>query len=156
MILTCARDAQRNYVTITISLFIYISQQQCGGSQPDGYDFINFTSSWVITLVPQRFSFAVKRQGKRERKKRREKSSGSGRCKSHYHARESINKQPITSHLSVNTKQSEYAYKVPPIRRQGQTLVQIHWRGKISQLSRTTRGFLTFLSSLLAASWLFS
>ena len=65
-------------------------------------------------------------------------------------SRESINKQPITiTHLSVNTSQSEYAYKVPPIRRQGQilTLVQIYWRGKISQLSRATRGFLT--SSLL-------
>ena len=46
--------------------------------------------------------------------------------------------------------QSEYAYKVSPIRRQGQilTLVQICWRSKISQLPWATRGFLTFLSSL--------
>ena len=42
-------------------------------------------------------------------------------------SRESINKQPITTHLSVKTSQSEYTYKVLPIRRQGQilTLVQI-------------------------------
>ena len=42
--------------------------------------------------------------------------------------------------------------KVPPIRRQGQiwTLVQIYWRGKINQLSRAPRGFLT--SSLFSLS----
>ena len=61
------------------------------------------------------------------------------------------NKQPITTNLSVNTSQSEYTYKVPPIRRQGQipTLFQICWCSKINQLSQATRGFLTFLSSLL-------
>ena len=66
-------------------------------------------------------------------------------------SRESINKQPITTHLSVNKSQSEYTYKVPPIRRQGQilTLIQSYWHGKISQLPRATRGFLAFLSSLL-------
>ena len=72
----------------------------------------------------------------------------------------SINKQPMTPHLPVNTSQPEYTYKVPPIRRQGQilTLVQIYWYGKISQLSQVTRGFLTSLSlsSHLAISWLFS
>ena len=60
----------------------------------------------------------------------------------------STNKQPITTHLSVNNSQSEYCTvrcKVPPIGRQGQilTLFQIYWCGKINQLSRVTRGFLT-------------
>ena len=62
-------------------------------------------------------------------------------------SRESINKLPITTHLSVNKNQSvSVHYKVPPIRRQGQilTLVQIYWRSKIIQLSQATRGFLTF------------
>ena len=41
-------------------------------------------------------------------------------------------KQPIATHLLVNTSQSEYAYKVPPIRRQSQilTLVQINCCGQ--------------------------
>ena len=113
----------------------------------------------VLYLGPRRF-LSPRSDETRERKKRRAKTSGCRRCESHYHAtmvsRES-SKQPITTHLSVNTSQSEYAYKVPPIRRQGQilTLVQIYWRGKINQLSRATRGFLTSLSislsSLLAA-----
>ena len=62
-------------------------------------------------------------------------------------SRESINKQPITT-------QSEYAYKVPPVRRQGQilTLVQIYWRGKISRLLQATRCFLIFFLSLLFSS----
>ena len=68
----------------------------------------------------QRFSFAAKRQEKRERERERERSgerkplvAGDAnltimlRCVS----RESINKQPITTHLSVNTSQSEYAIR---------------------------------------------
>ena len=45
------------------------------------------------------------RDEKRERKKRREKTSVCGRCE---WSRESINKQPMTTHLSVNTSQSKY------------------------------------------------
>ena len=39
----------------------------------------------------------------REEREKRKKTSGSGWCKSHYHAT-----QPITTHLSVNNSQSEY------------------------------------------------
>ena len=39
----------------------------------------------------QRFSFAAKRDEKRERKKRPEKTSGSGRCECHYHATIGVN-----------------------------------------------------------------
>ena len=70
----------------------------------------------------QRFSFAAKRQEKRERERERERERSGERkplvagdanltimlrCVS----RESINKQPITTHLSVNTSQSEYAIR---------------------------------------------
>ena len=74
-----------------------------------------FNVSTVATLPwSQRFSFA---QREKREKKRREKTSGSRRCKSHYHAMipvsikimRSINKQQITTHLSVNNRQSEYA-----------------------------------------------
>ena len=52
--------------------------------------------------------------------------------------------------------QSEYAYEVPPIRRQGQilTLLQIYWCGKISQLPQATRDFLS--SPLLSSPLPFS
>ena len=93
------------------------------------------------------------RDKRRERKKLQEKTSGCGRCESHYYATRCHKNRLATStaHLSVNNRESEYAYKVPLIRRQGQilTLVQIYWHSKINQVPRATRGFLIFLSSLL-------
>ena len=55
----------------------------------------------------QRFSFAAERRDKREKEvKEREKTSGSGRCETHYHATIAVNQhheidnnQPITTHL---------------------------------------------------------
>ena len=71
--------------------------------------------------------------------------------------RESINKQPITTQLSVNKRQSEYTYyKVPPIRWQGQilTLVQIYCRGKINCCGQgeVLSPLVSLLFSLLRAS----
>ena len=39
----------------------------------------------------QRFSFAAKKQERRERKKRCEKTSSCGRCESHHHATIGVN-----------------------------------------------------------------
>ena len=69
----------------------------------------------------------MKRQDKREKEAVRENLWLQVICESHYHAtigsRELINKQPLTTHLSVNKSQSEYTIcKVPPIRSQGQIL----------------------------------
>ena len=102
---------------------------------------------------------AVKRRDKREKEAARENLrlqvmlislSCYDRCQ--WTSRESINRQPITTHLWVNKSQSEYAYKLPPIRRQGHilSLVQVYWHGKINQLSWVTRGFSHLLSLSLS------
>ena len=63
-------------------------------------------------MVPwfQRFSFAAKRRDKREKE--------AARLRVSIKIMTSINKQPITTHLSVN-KPIRVCCKVPPIRRQG-------------------------------------
>ena len=62
--------------------------------------------------------WSLPRQERRERKKQQEKTSGCGWCESHFHApcqryiKRSINKQPITTHLSVNNSLSDYAVRL--------------------------------------------
>ena len=76
-----------------------------------------------------------RRDQTKEKKKRGEKTSGSGRCEEitvdipkemriydRCESRESIKKQPITTHLSVNKNQSDLRHEVSPIRRQGSDL----------------------------------
>ena len=57
---------------------------------------------WLRSLCPvwsQRFSFATKREERRGRKKWWEKTSGSRRCESHYHATIGVNQ-----HHEINEK----------------------------------------------------
>ena len=109
------------------------------------------------TLVPEVFFHWEETREERERSGERKPlvagDAFSLSCYDRCDENRLTSQQPITTHLSVNNSQSEYTYKVPPIRRQGQllTLVQIYWCNKVSQLPWATRGFLTFslFSSLL-------
>ena len=89
-----------------------------------------------------------RREGRREElKKRRENTSGSGRCESHYHATiavnyitRSINKQPIAT-ANQSTLCSKYSFSQFS-----------DWRGKIKQLSIISlhSSFFSRLSSLFS------
>ena len=83
---------------------------------------------------------------RREERREREKLETEKRCESHYYAKIGVIGHHEIGWQSINNESMPWG---------SLTLVQIYWRGKIIQLSRATRGFLTTsssLSSLLAAS----